>query len=184
MSSIRRVCARVCALALIVYGFWGPVQHVSAKKPLTTHNRPAYWQSTSSTLVHRPRVRPKPTDPQLCLAQVLFFEANNESVMGLEAVAATVFNRMTLPHYPHTVCGVVYQAHQYSWTENTANWARQPPQQFFALARNFIGMHAQLAQLYPVTHFHHEAIHPHWSSSLDFYGQYGAHQFYRVTDNN
>lgn len=180
MTSLRRRFARLCVLLLIGYGF--------LVSPKPTHrivprelNRPAYWQSTS---VRRRQTIKKPSDAQLCLAQVLYFEAKSEPMMGLEAVAATVFNRMTLPQYPRTVCGVIYQSQQYSWTANHANWTRRPPKHFFALARNFMGMRSELAQLYPVTHFHHYASRPHWSSSLDYYGQYGAHQFYRVTNSN
>lgn len=53
-----------------------------------------------------------------CLTQNIFFEARGESEIGQEAVARVTLNRMTSEKYPDTICGVVWQNKQFSWTHD------------------------------------------------------------------
>lgn len=45
-----------------------------------------------------------------CLAKNIYFEARNEGIPGQRAIAWVTMNRTANDKYPHTVCGVVYQA--------------------------------------------------------------------------
>jgi len=45
-----------------------------------------------------------------CLAKNIYFEARNEGEPGQRAIAWVTMNRTVNDKYPHTVCGVVYQA--------------------------------------------------------------------------
>jgi len=127
----------------------------------------------------QPPQLPVPSNTTLCLAQVLFFEASTEPFEGLQAVAATVFNRMAHPRYPSSLCGVVYQPYQYSWTLIAANWSRQPPDKFIHMARTFLQSREQIQDDYPVTHFHHVEIAPSWSHTLEHIITISRHKFYR-----
>jgi spore germination cell wall hydrolase CwlJ-like protein len=51
-----------------------------------------------------------------CLAQALYFEARSEPVKAQLLVAKVVANRVQSEDFPNTVCGVVYQEGQFSWT--------------------------------------------------------------------
>ena len=42
-----------------------------------------------------------------CLAQNIFFEAGNQSLEGMAAVADVTINRLNNARYPDTICGVV-----------------------------------------------------------------------------
>ena len=53
-----------------------------------------------------------------CLTQNIFFEARNQSVEGREAVAWVTLNRMDHKKYPNTICGVVWDKKQFSWTHD------------------------------------------------------------------
>ena len=53
-----------------------------------------------------------------CLAQNIFFEARNQSTTGQVAVAWVTINRMEADRYPDTICGVVWQHKQFSWTHD------------------------------------------------------------------
>ena len=44
-----------------------------------------------------------------CLSQAVYYEARGESETGQAAVAQVVLNRVRHPHYPKSVCGVVFQ---------------------------------------------------------------------------
>jgi spore germination cell wall hydrolase CwlJ-like protein len=54
-------------------------------------------------------------DEMHCLAKNIYFEARGESNRGKVAVANVTMNRVSSPHYPNTICGVVYQAKHSSW---------------------------------------------------------------------
>ena len=51
-----------------------------------------------------------------CLARNIYHEARGESEAGWMAVAWTTLNRTRDERFPDTVCKVVAQPHQFSWT--------------------------------------------------------------------
>lgn len=53
-----------------------------------------------------------------CLGLNIYFEARGEPTAGQLAVALVTMNRMRNRHYPNSVCGVVWQKHQFSWTHD------------------------------------------------------------------
>jgi len=53
-----------------------------------------------------------------CLALNVYFEARGEKAEGQLAVALVTMNRMKSRHYPDSVCGVVWQKRQFSWTHD------------------------------------------------------------------
>ncbi|MBL1277606.1 MAG: cell wall hydrolase [Ectothiorhodospiraceae bacterium] len=53
-----------------------------------------------------------------CLALNIYFEARGETTEGQLAVAMVTVNRVKSRHYPNTVCGVVWQKRQFSWTHD------------------------------------------------------------------
>ncbi len=61
----------------------------------------------------------KRTEKELrCLALNVYFEARGEKTEGQLAVALVTMNRMKNRHYPNSVCGVVWQKRQFSWTHD------------------------------------------------------------------
>lgn len=57
-------------------------------------------------------------DDLFCIVQNVYHEARGEDVLGQAAVAHVTLNRVRSPAYPDTVCGVVWQPGQFSWTED------------------------------------------------------------------
>jgi N-acetylmuramoyl-L-alanine amidase len=57
-------------------------------------------------------------DDLFCMVQNVYHEARGEDVLGQAAVAHVTLNRVRSPAYPDTVCGVVWQPGQFSWTED------------------------------------------------------------------
>lgn len=51
-----------------------------------------------------------------CLVDTIYHEARGESTLGMKAVAYVTLNRVKDPRFPNTICSVVYQKHQFSWT--------------------------------------------------------------------
>jgi len=52
----------------------------------------------------------------LCLAKNVYFEANDQSFIGQQAIAWVTLNRVKSGDYPNTICAVVFQPKQFSWT--------------------------------------------------------------------
>lgn len=51
-----------------------------------------------------------------CLVDNVYYEARGEPIDGQRMVAKVVLNRTKHPDYPDSICGVVYQPFQFSWT--------------------------------------------------------------------
>lgn len=56
----------------------------------------------------------------ICLAKNIYHEARGESLKGKLAVAKVTLNRVEAAGFSNTVCGVVYEPKQFSWTSNRA----------------------------------------------------------------
>ena len=178
--TIRIWMSRVFAVGLIMMAFHSVVLPTAPPVSSFNHSSSRLIAASSTPASVRPRlVIPRPTNATLCLAQVLYFEAATEPMEGMEAVAATVFNRVGVPGYAPSICGVVYQPYQYSWTSSVPNWRRRPPSMFFDLAKTFLHERVMLEETYPVTHFHRADIDPSWSQSLEYVTTIGQHKFYR-----
>lgn len=160
-------------------------QNIYREHPPIYVLKPATLQPSIAVAVAR-RIdaakKPKPvTNELLCLAQVIWFESGFEPREGIEAVAAVVFNRTQSAHYPHTICGVVYQPYQFSWTADYQKWTRVPPKKYMELARHFVQQRAVLQETYQrLTHFHHISILPEWGrqENMEYRATYGQHKFY------
>lgn len=57
-------------------------------------------------------------DETKCLAEAIYREARGESLVGQLAVAQTIINRKNHPNFPDSICKVVFQKNQFSWTKN------------------------------------------------------------------
>ena len=188
MYTIRVWGSRIFAVCFILLATL-----VSNEMESRRHQRPAYSpvmvsfaaasvsapKAVKPPITRRKRIKP-PTSSVLCLAQNLYFEAATEPEAGIAAVAATVFNRIASKYYPQSICAVVYQPFQYSWTVKVSNWNRTPPKAFMTLAKQFIRDRDILREDYPVTHFHRIDITPKWASTMTYVSTFGQHIFYSM----
>lgn len=190
-TSLRTVVARLVGFALILTGLGigmshAPVNIYTPLSPAPLRTGMGVPQVLRHTQPDPAPVTTKPTSrvsrrlsEELCLAQVMYFESAHEPRDGIEAVAAVVLNRVRSGFYPATVCGVVYQPAQFSWTADVQKWAQIPPRKFRELAKTFLQTPDILVNAYwRVTHFHHQDTTPQWAHQLQYVGTYGHHRFY------
>lgn len=122
-----------------------------------------------------------------CLAEAVYYEARSEGVTGQLAVAEVVMNRVKNPHFPKTVCGVVFQGQyrntgcQFTFTCDGSR--RQAPRgQAWDRARA-VALHVAMGLNKPVTnkatHYHTDYVNPYWSAGLVETAEIGTHIFYR-----
>ncbi|MGP3698736.1 cell wall hydrolase [Rhodobacter sp. NSM] len=126
-------------------------------------------------------VAAKGSDEWKCLATALYFEARGESIQGQFAVAEVIMNRVDRPGYPGSICGVVHQGGQFSYTFDGKpetiheKGAFQRAGKIAALM--LAGAPRQLTQ--GATHFHTRAVRPGWAHRFPRTATIGGHLFYR-----
>lgn len=120
-------------------------------------------------------------DDLSCLAEALYHEARGEGRQGQAAVAEVILNRVDSGRFPRTVCGVINQRSQFSYTiggkkriGNRAALARSTEIARAALdgaPRTLTG---------GATYFHTTAVRPSWSNRFQRTTRIGNHIFYRT----
>lgn len=116
-----------------------------------------------------------------CLKTALYFESRGESLKGQFAVAEVILNRVDNPQYPKSVCGVVDQGCQFSFTcdgRSEVMSERGAADMAGRIARVMLdGAPRALTQ--GATHFHTVDVNPNWSRRFAKTASIGSHLFYR-----
>lgn len=101
-----------------------------------------------------------------CLARNIYHEARGESLKGQVAVALVTLNRTKHENYPSTVCGVVYDKGQFSWTSaptrivNNTAWKSA-----VQLAEAVLEGNITLPN-FNALYFHNVSIRPKWKTQV------------------
>lgn len=115
------------------------------------------------------------TYTERCHVENIYHEARGEGWTGWALVKATVENRVLDSRWPSTVCDVVYQPQQFSWTSNPNevtdidSWNRIVSFVKEGVHSNFKG----------ATHYHTVSINPWWAKSYEYLGTVGQHKYYK-----
>lgn len=126
---------------------------------------------------------------QQCLAQGIYFEARGEPVEGQAAVSQVILNRVRNPHYPNSICGVVYQ-NQHWYNRCQFSFACDRIRDRIGNKRLYdIALHVAaettagriwLSQVGSSTHYHATYVNPRWNRKMKRVGRIGLHIFYRT----
>ena len=126
---------------------------------------------------------------QKCLAEGIYFEARGEAVKGQAAVAQVILNRVRNPHYPDTICGVVYQNEdwrnrcQFSFAcDHIPDIVTSP--RHWKIAKE-IAMAVTAGKIWfkdvgSATHYHATYVSPAWGPTMKRVEKIGKHIFYRT----
>lgn len=108
-----------------------------------------------------------------CLADNVYYEARGEPFEGKKLVARVTINRTLHPDYPDSICGVVYQPHQFSWTMKKQ---KKPIEAEYAEAKwaALHGVYAKSAAIF----YHNVNITPAWAKAKIKEAKVGNHVFY------
>lgn len=116
-----------------------------------------------------------------CLAEALYFEARGEGRQGQAAVAEVILNRVASGRFPSSVCGVVNQPSQFSYTIGGRKTIRNKSvyMRVRQVAENALaGGTGNLTG--GATYFHTPAVRPAWSHRFQRTVRIGRHIFYRT----
>lgn len=125
------------------------------------------------------------TDDLACLASNIFHEARGESREGQVQVALVTMNRVASPQYPDTVCGVVYQKAQFSWTADDpiidlGNAAERASYvQAMSIAQGVIDGEFEADNTGATHYYNAHKVNPSWAGKLSMVGIWGNHTFLR-----
>lgn len=117
-----------------------------------------------------------------CLAKNIFHEAGVEGELGMYAVAQVTINRVRSADYPDTVCEVVMQNGQFSWTNNkNRRWSHPSGPQWDKakqIARQVIAEGYRVPALQAAMFYHADYSKPKWADPKAVVAQVGTHIFY------
>jgi spore germination cell wall hydrolase CwlJ-like protein len=100
-----------------------------------------------------------------CLAKNIYHESRGEGLKGQVAVALVTLNRTKHDDFPDTVCGVVYEKGQFSWTsEKLKITDREAWQDSIQLAKGILynGLGSHLLPNFKALYFHSSKVKPRW----------------------
>ena len=152
-----------------------------------------YIERVVERIVHVPvPMQPRP-DPEAifaevskedrhCLALNVYFESRGESKVGQEFVGWVTLNRVMDSDFPDTICAVVWEDQQFSWTHDGKS-DRPKDQAAWATAQVVA---EEVLQSYGVerdptegaTYFHAASVKPTWAKSFERVVRIDNHIFY------
>ena len=135
------------------------------------------------------------TDMQ-CMIANLYFEARGESIKGMKAVAAVTLNRVKSKRYPSSICSVVFQRKQFSWTHqkswpkiekillgNTEKLKKEDLAAYLkavSIAEKIESNSFVMPELLNSSMFYHaNYVYPKWASEMQKVAVIGTHIFYK-----
>ncbi|MEN8697599.1 MAG: cell wall hydrolase [Bacteroidia bacterium] len=115
-----------------------------------------------------------------CLALNIYHEARGERIEGQIAVAQVTLNRVDHRKWPTTICEVVYQPKQFSWTHLVKN---QTPREARAWAKaRTIARDVMIGNVEDPTkgavYYHANYVNPNWAEYMELSKVIGNHLFY------
>lgn len=115
-----------------------------------------------------------------CLAMNIYHEARSESMQGQIAVAQVTLNRVEHDKWPSTICEVVYEPKQFSWTfllkDHSTTEARAWKKAQIIARDVMIGNVED--PTYGAVFYHANYVNPDWAEFLDLSKVIGNHLFY------
>ena len=116
----------------------------------------------------------------MCLALALYFEARSEPIIGQLAVAQVILNRVAASQWPDTICKVVWQPYQFSWTHDGKS---DIPKEKAAWKRSqMLTELVMTTSIYDFSEgskwYHTIQIDPYWNAKLTPQITIGNHIFY------
>ena len=114
-----------------------------------------------------------------CLTEAIYFESRGEPLKGQMAVAQVIINRTKSNLYPNSICGVVNQRGQFSYSREgnlrpTGDLAWRRSREIAELAQQWFWANIAEAAL----SFHSVRVSPSWRKRMRQVGRIGAHIFY------
>ena len=113
-----------------------------------------------------------------CLALNVYHEARGEARAGQLAVAAVTLNRVRDAEFPDSVCGVVWQRGQFSWTRDGKPDRPYEKDAWEQAKRVALAAWWGQSNVGVATYFHAVSVRPFWARERRKIARVGRHVFY------
>lgn len=119
-----------------------------------------------------------------CLVENMLMEARNQGTDGMAAVAQVTMNRVNSSKFPDTVCEVVWQPKQFSWTHQQDKMIPINPNVETGLYHYAYLIAGDVLDGYSMDlvggamWYHRDDIKPYWANSYHVTSHIGRHIFY------
>lgn len=151
-----------------------------ARPVLSVAAAPVKAESGPERLIKVRTSQPFSAQDLSCMAEAIYFEARGESARGQAAVAEVILNRVDSRAFPSSVCGVINQPYQFSYTIGGKKRINNKTAYQRALAIAEAALSGAPRELTGgATYFHTPAVRPKWSRNFQRTVQIGSHIFYR-----
>lgn len=116
----------------------------------------------------------------MCMAVAIYFEARGEPADGQYAVGEVIINRVKSENYPNTVCDVVFEDKQFSFTHDGKKDRLPKGTTRASRKAMYIASRVLMEDTLGIssTHYHSVSVDPYWSKEFEFDGKIGNHLFY------
>lgn len=112
----------------------------------------------------------------ICLAKNIYYEARGEPLRGKLAVAWVTLNRVASGKFRDTICKVVYQKNQFSWTSRRQGKPKEWAMWLESLQLAYWITQQPQIVAFEALYFHATNINPGWKKSR--LETIGNHHFY------
>ena len=131
----------------------------------------------ATALALRPDIDP---EQHKCMALNIYHEARGEVSEGQIAVAQVTINRVKDQRWPDTICGVVYQDKQFSWTHMIKD--HTPTDEKAWEKAQVIARDVMIGNVedpsFGANHYHANWVNPAWAKEMKLVRVIGSHLFY------
>jgi len=117
-----------------------------------------------------------------CLAKNIYYESRSENIEGQIGVGHVTMNRVNNSYWPDTICEVVYQKFQFSWTHLVKNQTPGNKKLYAAIYKlseklynGEIGDNTDGSTFYYADYI----AKPNWAKQMEKSVQLGVHIFYK-----
>ena len=117
-----------------------------------------------------------------CGAQNVYFESQGEPSLGMVAVSQVVLNRVKNKKWPDTICQVVWQDKQFSWTHDGKSdkiplLSKYQRRIWMKSVYMFLIAHTEKDVTNGATHYHNTSVSPWWTKDMIVTAHIGNHIF-------
>jgi N-acetylmuramoyl-L-alanine amidase len=118
-----------------------------------------------------------------CLAMNIYHESRGEDFKGKMAVAHTTLNRVKSELFPDTICDVVWQKKQFSWTKNgDLKIDKTDVEWLNSVLSTMVALYSTNGDLTNGALFFHANYidKPSWAKKMEITLKHGGHTFYAL----
>lgn len=117
-----------------------------------------------------------------CLTENLYYEATSEGVPGMVAVAQVTIQRKDSGKFADTLCKVVHQKSQFSWTSNKPkaliNVNKEAYNNAREVAKKVLWENERISSINDSTYYYADYINqPYWAKNMKVVSKIGHHIF-------